>query len=61
MIVGIIFCGAGVVARNGWRMMQLHADKTPMQRYEEKLGAVMLFAGGVIVGAAGWAMKGGAM
>ena len=51
MIAAILFCGA-YVARNGWVMLQEH--------FEDKLGAVMLFSGGVIIGAAAWAMKGGA-
>jgi hypothetical protein len=59
MIAVILFCGA-YAARNGWQMLQLHFEKEIQQRYEEKIGAVMLFGGGVIVGAAAWAIKGGA-
>lgn len=51
MIAVILFCGA-YVARNGWKMLKEH--------FEDHMGAVMLFGGGVIVGAAAWAMKGGA-
>lgn len=59
MIAAIILVGA-YAARNGWQMLQLHIQKEDLQRYEEKLGAIMLFGGGVAVGAAAWAMKGGA-
>jgi hypothetical protein len=51
MIAVILFCGA-YVARNGWKMLREHFD--------DHVGVAMIFGGGVIVGAAAWAMKGGA-